>query len=204
MAISRRFLVVATSAMLTAPSFAMLVPKRADLIRVRAARGAITGTLSFNGHTYACTLGRSGIVEDKHEGDGGTPAGLYPMREVRYRPDRLLLPRTRLRTVAIASDDGWCDDPADPAYNKPVKLPYPHSAEVMARDDSAYDALAVIGYNDMPPVPGKGSAIFLHIIRTAPDGTVFPTTGCIALATPDLLAVLAAVTPNTLIDIRAL
>lgn len=199
----RRHFLATASAAFAVPASAMLVPKRSDIIVVRAARGAATGTLAFNGRTYACALGRAGIVSGKHEGDGGTPAGTYPLREVRYRPDRLPPPRTKLPIFAIAPDDGWCDDPADPAYNKPVKLPYPASAERMAREDSAYDALAVIGYNDASPVPGKGSAIFLHIVRTAPDGAALPTTGCIALAKPDLLTVLAAATPHTLIDIRA-
>ena len=54
-----------------------------------------------------------------------------------------------------------------------------------------------IGFNDAPPQPGLGSAIFLHLAR--PDWS--PTEGCVALQREDLLAVLAAVGPESLIDI---
>jgi L,D-peptidoglycan transpeptidase YkuD (ErfK/YbiS/YcfS/YnhG family) len=56
----------------------------------------------------------------------------------------------------------------------------------MWRDDHLYDLVAVLGYNDDPVVPGKGSAIFLHIAK--PDYS--PTQGCVALANDDLLAAL--------------
>ena len=198
----RHLLVAAAGLVITVPAFGLTLKKRDGLIEVRAARGATAGTLRFNGRVYPCTLGRSGIVDGKHEGDGGTPAGIFPLREIRYRPDRIAPPRSRLPVIATTPADGWCDDPADPAYNKPVRLPYPRSTERLWRDDSAYDLLAVIGYNDAPPVPGAGSAIFLHVARTGPDGSLLPTAGCVALALPDLLAVLAAVTPRSLIDIR--
>jgi L,D-peptidoglycan transpeptidase YkuD (ErfK/YbiS/YcfS/YnhG family) len=125
------------------------------------------------------------------------------LREIRYRPDRLARPRTSLPAIPTTPADGWCDDPADPAYNKPVRLPHRASAETLWREDGAYDLLAVIGYNDAPPVPGAGSAIFLHVARTGPDGSFLTTTGCVALAQRDLVAVLAACRPHTGIDIRA-
>jgi L,D-peptidoglycan transpeptidase YkuD (ErfK/YbiS/YcfS/YnhG family) len=45
-----------------------------------------------------------------------------------------------------------------------------------------------LGYNDAPPVPGLGSAIFLHVAR--PDFS--PTEGCVALPRDNLLTLLAA------------
>ncbi len=48
--------------------------------------------------------------------------------------------------------------------------------------------IGVLGWNDAPVVPGRGSAIFLHVAR--PDYA--PTEGCVALALPDLLLVLEA------------
>jgi L,D-peptidoglycan transpeptidase YkuD (ErfK/YbiS/YcfS/YnhG family) len=198
----RRLLTAAAWLAICAPTFGLKLKKRDGLITVRAPRGATIGTLRFNGHTCPCGLGRSGIVDGKHEGDGGTPAGIYPLREIRYRPDRLAPPHSHLPVIATGPADGWCDDPADPAYNKPVRLPYPRSTETLWRDDSAYDLLAVIGYNDAPPVPGAGSAIFLHVARTRSDGSVVPTAGCVALAEPDLVTVLAACTPRTVIEIR--
>lgn len=176
---------------------ASALPKRTGVIIVRAARGAITGTLRFGDRVYPCALGRSGIVTNKREGDGGTPAGIFALREIRYRPDRLAPKQTDPSWIATTPADGWCDDPADLAYNKLVHLPFPASAERMWRDDGVYDALAVIGYNDAPVVPGKGSAIFLHI---AHEG-MSPTAGCIALRKGDLLAVLSRAMPSAVIDI---
>ncbi len=134
-----------------------------------------------------CALGAAGVRHDKREGDRATPAGVFVMRRLLYRPDRAAPPPTRLAIAPILSDDGWCDDPADPAYNRPVKLPYRAHAERLWRADRLYDLVVVLGHNDDPPVAGAGSAIFLHL--AAPDYA--PTEGCIALAAEDLRGVLA-------------
>jgi L,D-peptidoglycan transpeptidase YkuD (ErfK/YbiS/YcfS/YnhG family) len=175
-----------------------------DTIDVSAPSGAIEGTLRFGSLEYACMVGRSGIVAPKHEGDGGTPAGLFPLREVRYRPDRLAAPATRLPVRATRKSDGWCDDPNDPGYNRLIALPYNASAEKMWRDDDLYDALAVIGYNDAPPVPRLGSAIFIHVARDIGGGKLGPTVGCVSLRKDQLLAVLARCTPETMIRIHSI
>lgn len=147
---------------------------------------------------YPCVLGKSGIKADKHEGDHATPAGRFPLRRVFYRADRLSAPETDLPRQALNPDSGWCDDPGDPAYNSLVALPYGASAEALYRADGLYDVIVVMGYNDDPPVPGRGSAIFLHV--AAPDGT--PTEGCVALALSDLLAILPMLGPTSTITIR--
>ena len=175
----------------------------ADIIDVAARPGATSGTLRYRTLVFPCMVGRSGIVADKHEGDGGTPKGFFPLREVRYRPDRLAVPpKTGLPLFPTLQSDGWCDDPADLAYNRLVHLPYQADAETMWRDDHAYDALAVIGYNDAPVVPGAGSAIFLHVMRTDDAGQPRPTAGCVSLKLEHLLQVLAAASPATRIRIR--
>jgi L,D-peptidoglycan transpeptidase YkuD (ErfK/YbiS/YcfS/YnhG family) len=171
-----------------------------DLIDVSASPGATTGTLRFGALEFSCMVGRAGIVRAKREGDGGTPAGIFRLRTARYRPDRLS-PATGLPLLPIAPQDGWCDDPQDSAYNTLVRLPHP-GAETLWRDDHAYDALVVIGWNDAPVVPGAGSAIFLHVMRTDDAGQPRPTSGCVSLKIEHLLAVLAACTPATRIRIR--
>lgn len=138
-----------------------------------------------------CALGRSGIRAQKREGDGATPVGAFVMRRLLYRPDREKRPATALPSAAISRGDGWCDAPNDRAYNRPVHLPYPASAEDLWRDDHLYDLLVVLGYNDNPVVPGQGSAIFLHL--AAPDFA--PTAGCVALGRDDLLTVIATADP---------
>lgn len=151
------------------------------------------GRLVWPGGTLRCALGRSGVRADKREGDGATPVGRFALRRVLWRSDRLARPETDLPTAAIAPDDGWCDDPADPAYNQPVKRPYPASHEALWRDDGLYDVIVVMGHNDDPVEPGQGSAVFFHVAR--PDWG--PTQGCVALPLPDLLAVLKACGPGS-------
>jgi L,D-peptidoglycan transpeptidase YkuD (ErfK/YbiS/YcfS/YnhG family) len=170
-----------------------------DIVVAPIATDITRGTLRYKNFAFPCVLGRSGVLRDKHEGDGATPIGRYPLKKVFYRSDRLMAPATRLPIVPIMQDDGWCDAPEDPNYNRPVKLPYPASAENMWRDDGLYDVVVVLGHNDDPVVPGAGSAIFMHV--AAPDLT--PTAGCVALAREDLLSILRALPGATFIDIRA-
>lgn len=146
------------------------------------------GRLTLAGRTFRAALGRGGVRADKQEGDGATPAGLLPLRRVLYRADRVPPPTCAVPIEPLAPDDGWCDDPVDPAYNRPVRLPYAASHEELWRTDALYDVIGVLGWNDTPPARGRGSAIFLHIAR--PDFA--PTVGCIALAPADLASVLAA------------
>jgi L,D-peptidoglycan transpeptidase YkuD (ErfK/YbiS/YcfS/YnhG family) len=134
-----------------------------------------------------CAIGSGGIGDKTHEGDGLTPRGSWPLRQLYYRADHILPPPCHLVPIPIRPNDGWCDAPDDPRYNRPVTLPYAASHEEMWRADHLYDLVLVIGYNDDPVVPGKGSAIFLHLAR--PDFA--PTQGCVALAEGDALAALA-------------
>ena len=158
------------------------------------------GWFALPGGRVRCALGKSGVVAaaDKREGDLASPAGTWPIRRLLYRPDKGPAPATALPIAAIAPEDGWCDAPDDAAYNRPVRLPYPASAERMWRDDGLYDLVVVLGHNDDPPVPGLGSAIFLHLAR--PD--YGPTEGCVALARADLEALLAAAKPGDVLEIK--
>jgi L,D-peptidoglycan transpeptidase YkuD (ErfK/YbiS/YcfS/YnhG family) len=155
------------------------------------------GEAIWAGRRLRCAVGRGGVVADKREGDGASPAGLWPMRGVLFRRDRLGTPATALPTRPLEPSDGWCDDPADPAYNLHVRLPYPARSEKLWRADPLYDVVVPLGYNDDPVVSGAGSAIFLHV--AGPDFA--PTAGCVALALADLLAVLAAAAPGAQVRI---
>src|SRR3546814_288511 len=128
-----------------------------------------------------------------------TPVGRWPLRRVLYRADRIARPVTVLPCQPIAPDDGWCDDPADPAYNRPVRLPYPARHERLTRDDHLYDLVVVLGHNDAPVVPGAGSAVFLHLARS--DYGL--TEGCVALALPELLEVLRSARPGSAMAVMA-
>lgn len=160
--------------------------------------GASEARLDWGQGARRAAIGRGGIGSKSGEGDGITPVGTFPLRRLLYRADRLTLPRTGLLVAELSPDDGWCDAPVDPAYNTLVKRPYPTSSEELWRADHIYDLITVIGFNDDPVVRGKGSAIFLHIARPAYSHTA----GCVALALPDLLEVLALLGPDDTITIR--
>ncbi len=152
------------------------------------------GIFSYPEHRVRCALGKGGLIAaaDKREGDGASPVGIWPIRYVFYRPDRVEAPETALPVVAMAPDDGWCDDASSPDYNRHVKLPFAPSHETLWRDDHVYDVVVVLGHNDDPPVARMGSAIFAHIARLDYSGTE----GCVAMAMDDMLDFLRAAKPG--------
>jgi L,D-peptidoglycan transpeptidase YkuD (ErfK/YbiS/YcfS/YnhG family) len=123
----------------------------------------------------------------KREGDGTTPIGRFAMRQVLYRADRGVRPRTTLPLRATRSYDGWCEDPNDPNYNRLVKLSPRYDGDRLTRKDHLYDLIIVLGFNDVPRVRCRGSAIFVHLARAG----YTPTAGCIGLSRHDLLMLLA-------------
>lgn len=162
-----------------------------------ARRGRMAGPM----FDEPCALGKNGVVAaaDGREGDGKTPAGTYPFRKTFFRPDREEMPLTSLPVEALSTDFGWCDDAESAHYNRQVRLPFGPSREKMWRDDHLYDLVVVLGHNDAPPVPGLGSAIFLHVAR--PD--MGPTQGCVALEKAALRRFLRQVQPDDVIRILA-
>ena len=152
----------------------------------------------FKDRIYPCAIGGKGFSTNKSEGDNMTPIGAFPLREVLYRADRISRPQTILKTTPIAQTDGWCDAPQDKNYNRQVKLPYPATCEKLWRDDNLYDVVVPFGYNDAPVVPGKGSAIFLHVAKPG----YLATEGCVALKLDDLLEILKNVEPASKVIIN--
>jgi len=53
----------------------------------------------------------------------------------------------------------------------------------------------VLGHNDAPPVPGRGSAIFFHLSEGR------PTAGCVAVERDDMLRLLPLLVPGDLMEI---
>ncbi|MBV9584687.1 MAG: L,D-transpeptidase family protein [Alphaproteobacteria bacterium] len=157
------------------------------------------GRLSWPGGETRAACGRGGVRADKREGDGASPEGTFPLLYGFYRSDRIARPASGLTMSALRPDEGWVDDPADPNYNRLVKLPYAASHENMWMAEPLYDLLVVIGYNTDPVVPGRGSAIFLHVARE----DFAPTAGCIAIERDTLAALLGLLGSGSTITIRA-
>ena len=133
-------------------------------------------------------IGGAGLVaaDGKREGDMATPIGRWALRHLYYRQDLLGAVDTVVPASAITRHCGWCDDPAHQDYNCHVTLPFASSHEVMWRDDGAYDLVVMLGFNDAPPIVGRGSAIFLHCIAAGKTSTA----GCVAVARDDLISLL--------------
>jgi L,D-peptidoglycan transpeptidase YkuD (ErfK/YbiS/YcfS/YnhG family) len=156
------------------------------------------GGLRFQGRLYPCTIGRGGVRVAKREGDGATPAGAHRLVGLLYRPDRL--PRAALPEWAlpIRRGDLWCDDPDHEDYNLMVSAPHPARHERLWRADPMYDLILVTGWNWPHAVPGRGSAIFVHVWR-APG---HPTAGCVALSRESLLRVLPRIRHGARLIVR--
>lgn len=166
------------------------------ILRVDVASLTLTGPTG----TIPCTIGRSGAcpAAAKREGDGMTPIGTWPIRTAMFRADRGTTPPIGMKLPWrwIGESDGWSDGSDDPAYNRPVRHPHPHSAERLIRDDGLYDIIVTLGHNDSPPVPDAGSAIFLHCANGAK-----PTEGCVAIARAALETLLPHLAPGDSITI---
>jgi L,D-peptidoglycan transpeptidase YkuD (ErfK/YbiS/YcfS/YnhG family) len=143
-------------------------------------------------------LGRGGVKANKREGDGATPRGTFRLKRLWWRAERHARPATLLPAQRIKPDDGWCEDPSDRHYNRPVKLPPRAKADRLARADALYDFIVEIDHNTRPRVAGRGSAVFIHVARPQ----FAPTAGCIALELSSLRRLLARVGPRTRIMVE--
>lgn len=138
-------------------------------------------------------LGRGGIRANKREGDGGTPRGVFRLKRLWWRADRLLRPATLLPLRRIGGDDGWCEDPASRHYNRPVKVPPGATADRLARTDHLYDLIIELDHNTRPRIAGRGSAVFIHAARPH----FAPTAGCVGLDLRALRRLVTHLGPRT-------
>ena len=135
------------------------------------------------------------------EGDDTTPLGLFGFQSTMYGVDPD--PGVAYRYHRLVCGDWWDEQSSSPLYNHFVHVPcgtapdFGGGSEALWQTVPSYDYFAVIAYNRHPIVPGKGSAIFLHVS----DGQ--PTAGCVSIPVTDLLRVLRALRANLhpLIDI---
>ncbi len=151
------------------------------------------GMLRAGDMMFPCLLGKNGRTHQKREGDGKSPIGRWKLEVLNFRPDKLLRLRTRLPARALKKRDGWCDANGNRNYNRPIRLPFEASHEILWRDDEAYDLLVTTDHNQRPRTQGGGSAIFFHVIRKGATGTE----GCIALSEKHLRAVLSLCSRHT-------
>jgi L,D-peptidoglycan transpeptidase YkuD (ErfK/YbiS/YcfS/YnhG family) len=161
----------------------MIASRGLCLLRVHALPGnRARGWLTAGSFRIACALGPAGIVRVKREGDGGTPAGRFKLLWGYYRPDRWRPTRGGIPLRPMRRDQGWCEDPESPRYNRPVGLPASDCTDRMWREDHLYDLTFVLDQNFSRRAKGQGSAIFFHLARPGLE----PTAGCVAISASDM------------------
>jgi L,D-peptidoglycan transpeptidase YkuD (ErfK/YbiS/YcfS/YnhG family) len=142
---------------------------------------------------WTARVGRSGLSAHRVEGDGTTPTGVFALDDTVFgsSPD----PGVRYRYHRIVCGDWWDEDPSSPTYNTfqhircGVRPPFEAESEGLWKPTTAYRYLIPIRYNADPVVPGRGSAIFLHVQR--PN----PTNGCVSLPEAKLVQTLRWLRP---------
>ena len=187
------------------PMPAALVDARQLAIVVTPGWTAVTGTLrrfarSGPGSAWEpaaasvpVVIGRTGLawgdaalargVADpiKHEGDGRSPAGAFPLDTAFGFAARSVMPWIRLPYAALQPGSDCVDDESSAYYNTVVdkatvaRVDWT-SAEHM-RQIAQYRLGVIVGYNAGRPTAGRGSCIFLHIW----GGPASTTAGCTAL-----------------------
>ena len=153
-------------------------------------------TLLFDEFKFKCSLGKNGVTSKKIEGDKKTPRGVYSLGPLYFRKDRLSKPLTKIRTIQIKKNLGWCDDSNSKYYNKLIKTSNKINCEKLFRKNRNYDLLIPIKYNTVKPIKKKGSAIFLHLTKNYKK-----TLGCVAIKKKDMLILLKLINKKTKIQI---
>lgn len=143
--------------------------------------------------------GRNGGTDDKREGDGKTPYGVYSFTMAFGLKEN---PGSILPYHQIGEDDFWIDDSESVYYNRLVNAAKTerdwNSGEHMSRQGISYNYGLVLNYNE-DCVPGRGSAIFLHCYAETNDSG---SAGCIRIPEENMKQLIQAVDDHTRIVIR--
>ena len=132
----------------------------------------------------------------KKESDGKAPAGVFRLSKAfGYAPQEE--PGWKMPYVNITPSIQCVDDVDSKFYNTLVDITKispdwgSHENEQMRRSDDLYRWGILVDHNANPPVPGKGSCIFMHIWR----GPGQPTVGCTAMPAQQLESLLSWLDP---------
>ena len=154
-------------------------------------------TLIYDDFEFRCCVGKKGFVKRKIEGDKKTPIGNFSLGNVYYRKDRKHKPVSKLKSISIKKNMGWCNDErSKKKYNTLINTNLKFKHEKLFRRDYKYDYLIPIKHNWYNKKVGCGSAIFIHLTKDFK-----PTAGCIGLLEKDLLILLKLIKKNTKIKI---
>ena len=142
-----------------------------------------------------CCVGKNGLNSNKKEGDYSTPKGIFNLKKLYFRKDKVGVPRCRMDKKIIKKNMAWCDDPNHKKYNEEIKTYNKKLIENLYRKDDKYDYIISINHNEKK-IPNKGSAVFIHLTNNYK-----PTAGCIALKKKDFEILLKLIDKKTKIKI---
>jgi L,D-peptidoglycan transpeptidase YkuD (ErfK/YbiS/YcfS/YnhG family) len=152
-------------------------------------------TLIIDEFKFRCCIGKKGLNSNKKEGDYSTPKGLFNLKTLYFRKDRIDIPKCRIDKKVIKKNMAWCDDASHKRYNEEIKTLNRNLKENLYRKDHKYDYIISISHNEKK-VPGGGSAIFIHL-----TDNYKPTSGCVALKKKDFEVLLKLIDKKTKIKI---
>ena len=69
--------------------------------------------LSIDSYKVKCAIGKRGIKLKKREGDLITPKGIFKIKYILYRKDRISNFKSKIKKIIIHKNLGWCDDPKE-------------------------------------------------------------------------------------------
>ncbi len=176
-------LVVFTAADWTATAGTLRRFERSDVRAAwRIAASAMPAVIGRTGLAWADSALATDMHQPvKHEGDGKSPAGAFPLDTAFGFAPRGEMSWLKMAYAPLIAGSDCVDDEASVHYNTVVdRSSVPrvdwNSAEHM-RQIAQYRLGVIVGYNAVPPKPGRGSCIFLHIW----GGQSSTTAGCTAL-----------------------
>ena len=152
-------------------------------------------TLIIDDFIIKCCIGKKGLSFNKKEGDYTTPKGLFNLKKLYFRKDRVGYPVCKIKKKMIKKNMAWCDNPDDKRYNEEVKIVSNKNKENLYRADHKYDYIISINHNHKK-IPYKGSAIFIHL-----TSDYKPTAGCVAIKMNDFQILLKLIDKKTKIRI---
>ena len=152
-------------------------------------------TFIIDDFKFKCCIGKNGLNSNKKEGDYSTPKGLFNLKKLYFRKDKVGFVSTKIKKKIITKNIAWCDDPYHQKYNEEIQVINKKNTENFYRADNKYDYLITINHNDKK-TPFKGSAIFIHLTNNYK-----PTAGCIALKKKDFEIMLKLINQKTKIKI---
>ena len=76
--------------------------------------------LYYKDYKLKCAVGKSGITNNKKEGDLSTPKGTYKINALYYRKDKIKKFKCKINQKVIKRNMGWCDDINSNKYNNNI------------------------------------------------------------------------------------